>query len=147
MKILSSALAVAVLLGAAPLSAAEISVDMLNKSAETGERMVFEPAIVRVDVGETVNWVASAKGHNVEFIKGAFPDGVEPFKSRLNKDVSYTFTEPGIYVYKCTPHLGMGMIGVVVVGGDMSNLEDVASARYPGKAKKRVAALLDEIDS
>ena len=46
--------------------------------------MVFEPKIVRVNVGETILWKATDKGHNVEFIKNGVPEGVDKFKSKYN---------------------------------------------------------------
>ena len=36
----------------------------------------------------------------------------------------------------------MGMIGLVVVGGDTSNKDDVAKAKALGKSKKKLQALL-----
>ena len=54
----------------------------------------------------------TSKGHNVEFIKGGVPEGVEKFKSKYNKDVEFKFDVPGIYAYWCTPHKSMGMIGL-----------------------------------
>ncbi|MBO22417.1 MAG: pseudoazurin [Rhodospirillaceae bacterium] len=127
-----------------PAVAADVTVEMLNKSANSKERNVFMPALVQVNPGDTVTWVSKDRGHNVEFIRGAVPDGVKPFRSALSKDTTYKFTEPGVYVYKCTPHYGMGMVGVVVVG-DSVNLLEVQGKKYPGKAKKRVAEILDKL--
>jgi pseudoazurin len=64
------------------------------------------------------------------------------FKSKNNKETSLTFDTPGIYYYWCTPHKSMGMIGLVVVGGDTSNKDDVAKAKALGKSKKKLKALL-----
>lgn len=125
-----------------PAVAADVSVEMLNKAPNSKERNVFEPALIRIEPGDTVTWVSRDRGHNVEFVRGAVPSGVKPFRSALSKDASYTFTEPGVYVYKCTPHYGMGMVGVVVVGEPV-NLVDVQGKKYPGKAKNRVAELLE----
>jgi hypothetical protein len=49
---------------------------------------------------------------------------------------------PGIYYYWCTPHKGMGMIGLVVVGNDLSNIEGIASAKAIGKSEKKLKTLL-----
>ena len=125
-----------------PAVAADVSVEMLNKAPNGRERNVFAPALIRIEPGDTVTWVSRDRGHNVEFVRGAVPDGVKPFRSALSKDAIYTFTEPGVYVYKCTPHYGMGMVGVVVVGEPV-NLADVQGKKYPGKAKNRVAELLE----
>ena len=51
----------------------EVVVEMLNKR-EDGQKMVFSEDVVKVDVGDTVKWLASDKGHNVEFVGG--PEGV-----------------------------------------------------------------------
>ena len=100
-------------------NAADVTIEMLNKQGK--ETMVFSEKIVRVNVGDTVFWKATTKGHNVEFIKGGVPEGVGKFKSKFNVDTEYKFTIPGIYAYWCTPHKGMGMIGFVVVGDDIGS--------------------------
>ena len=123
--------------------AEDVTVEMLNKL--NNEYMVYSKKIVRVDVGDNVFWQSTDKGHNVEFIKGAIPDGVEKFKSKINKDVQYKFTIPGIYAYWCTPHKSMGMIGFVIVGNDLSNLNKVSKAKFSGKSKKIAKTLLEEL--
>jgi pseudoazurin len=124
-------------------NAADTTVEMLNKR-DDGAKMVYSEDITRIDVGNTITWVPTSKGHNVEFIAG--PDGFDlPKKSKNSKEVSITFDDPGIYYYWCTPHKGMGMIALVVVGGDKSNIEDIAAAKAVGKSKKKLAALLSQL--
>ena len=123
--------------------AADVTIEMLNKS--NNEIMVYSKKIVRVDVGDTVFWKATDKGHNVEFIKGGVPEGVDKFKSKFNKDTEYKFTVPGIYAYWCTPHKNMGMIGFVVVGGDKSNLENIKKIRFSSKSKKIAPDLINSL--
>ena len=124
-------------------NAADITIEMLNKR-DDGAKMAFSEDITRIDVGDTVTWVPTSKGHNVEFIAG--PDGFNtPKKSKSSKEVSITFDEPGIYYYWCSPHKSMGMIALVVVGGDKSNIEDIAGAKAVGKSKKKLAVLLNEL--
>ena len=121
-------------------SANASTIEMLNKDDE-GNKMVYSQDIARVDVGETITWVPTSKGHNVEMIAG--PNGANlPKKSKNSKEVSITFEVPGIYYYWCTPHKGKGMIGLVVVGSDTSNKDDVAKAKALGKSKKKLQALL-----
>ena len=109
--------------------------------------MVFSKEIVRIDVGDTVFWKSIDKGHNVEFIKkNGVPEGVDKFKSKVSKDAEYTFTIPGIYAYWCTPHKSMGMIGFVIVGDDLSNLESIKKVKFIGKSKKIAAPLIAEIE-
>ena len=123
--------------------AADVTIEMLNKQGK--ESMVYSQKIVNVNVGDTVFWKATTKGHNVQFMKGGVPVGVEKFKSKMNKDTEYTFTVPGIYAYWCTPHKSMGMIGFVVVGGDKSNLEAIKSLKFFGKSKKIAPDLISKL--
>ena len=120
-----------------------VEVEMLNKD-DQGRKMVYSQDIARVAVGDTINWVPTSKGHNVEFVAG--PEGWDkPKKSKNNKEVSITFDVPGIYFYQCTPHKGMGMIALVVVGDDTSNKEAIAKAKALGKSKKKLKKLLGEL--
>ena len=124
--------------------AADTTIEMLNKL--DNEYMVFSKKIVYIDSGDTVFWKAIDKGHNVEFVKGAVPTGVEAFKSKLNQDTKYKFSIPGIYAYWCTPHKTMGMIGFVIVGNDLSNFNEVAKAKFIGKSKKIAKTILEQIN-
>ena len=123
--------------------AADQVIEMLNKLGK--EHMVYSQKITNIEVGDSIIWKATTKGHNVEFIKGGTPDGVEKFKSKINKDAQYKFEIPGIYAYWCTPHKGMGMIGFVVVGNDKSNLEAIKKLRYLGKSKKIAEELISSL--
>ena len=123
--------------------AANVTIEMLNK--HNNEIMVYSKKIVRINVGETVLWKATDKGHNVEFIKGGVPEGVDKFKSKFNKDAEYKFTIPGIYAYWCTPHKSMGMIGFVIVGDDKSNLESIKNIRFSAKSKKIAPDLINSL--
>ena len=120
-----------------------INIKMLNKLGK--ERMVYSEKIVRINVGDEIFWESTDKGHNVEFIKGGVPEGVEIFKSKINEHVSYKFNIPGIYAYWCTPHKSLGMIGFVVVDGDKSNLEKIKQLRFFGQSKKLAKELIDQL--
>jgi pseudoazurin len=129
------------LLIASPAIAGDVTVEMLNKDAD-GNRMVYSQEIVEIAAGSTVKWVPTDKGHNVEII--ASPNDMK-FKSKNGKEASVTFETPGIYYYWCTPHKGMGMIGLVVVGGDTSNKAQISKAKAIGKSKKKLKALLEQL--
>ena len=131
----------AALLMSTPASAADMKIEMLNKDAE-GNRQVYSEEVARIDVGDTITWVPTNKGHNIEMV--ASPNNMK-LRSKNNKEVQITFEEPGIYYYWCTPHKGMGMIGLVVVGGDTSNKDQIAKAKAIGKSKKKLKKLLDEL--
>ena len=118
-------------------------IEMLNKSGN--EMMVYSKKIIKVNVGDTVTWKATTKGHNVEFIRNGTPEGVGKFKSKMNVDVDYKFEVPGIYAYWCTPHKAMGMIGFVVVGDDKSNLDNIKAIKFVGKSKKIAPELINQL--
>ena len=104
-------------------NAEDMTVDMLNKR-DDGAKMVYSQDIARIDVGDTITWVPTSKGHNVHFVAG--PDGWDlPKKSKNNKEVAITFDTPGVYLYQCTPHATMGMIAMVIVVEELSNLYDI----------------------
>ena len=123
--------------------AADVTIEMLNKLGN--ESMVYSEKIVRVNVGDTVFWKSTNPGHNVEFIKGGVPEGVDKFKTKFSKDAKYTFKIPGIYAYWCTPHKSMGMIGFVVVGDDKSNLENIKKIKYYSRSKKIAPDLINSL--
>ena len=125
-----------------PSFAADVAIEMLNKDAD-GNKMVFSEEVVKVDVGDTVTWLPSSKGHNVEMISS--PNKMK-FKSKNGKEAKITFETPGIYYYLCTPHKGMGMIGLVVVDNNISNIDDVKKAKAYGKSKKKLKRLLASLE-
>ena len=136
-------ISIVLLLFASNTFAEDETIEMLNKL--DNESMVYSKKIVRINVGDTIFWKATNKGHNVEFIKGGVPEGVEKFKSKFNKDVEYNFTIPGIYAYWCTPHKSMGMIGFVVVGDNRSNLDSIKKIRFTAKSKKIAPELINSL--
>ena len=125
--------------------AEDTTVEMLNKLDK--RTMVFSQEIVRIDLGDTVFWKATNPGHNVEFIsKKGVPAGVAKFKSKVGKDTEFTFTIPGIYAYWCVPHKTLGMIGFIIVGNDLSNLDLIKKVKFIGKSKKIAKGLIAEIE-
>ena len=84
----------------------------------------FSSEIVYINVGDTVEWLPTNEGHNVEFIITPKMDTLLK-KSKMNEFHSVIFNEAGIYVYGCTPHLNTGMLGLIVVGNNFHNIEDI----------------------
>ena len=131
---------------AMPAFAQDATVEMWNKDPDDKSRkMVFSQEIVTIEAGQSVEWLATDKGHNVQIIAG--PEGYKlPKKSKLSKDVTLTFDQEGVYVYVCTPHASMGMIGIVVVGDLTQEAVDaIKDAKVKGKSKKKFKALLAEL--
>ena len=96
--------------------------------------------VAHIDVGDTIEWLPDDEGHNVEFLAGPTMNSL-PEKSKLNAFHSVVFKIPGIYLYQCTPHGNSGMIGLVVVGNNFHNLEDIKTinmSRAPTSVLKRL---------
>ncbi|CAM3241577.1 pseudoazurin [Paracoccus aminovorans] len=126
-----------------PAFAADHQVQMLNKG-EAGA-MVFEPAFVQAEVGDTVTFVPTAKGHDVVSLPDMLPEGVAEFESKLNEEYVLTVETPGLYGVKCKPHFPMGMVALIQVGGDASNYDALAEGKLPKKARERMDAALAQV--
>ena len=113
----------------------ELEVEMLDKS--------YAPEILYSEVGDKIIWPKS-KGHNVEFVDGSDSFSM-PKRSKMNKQYDIVLETPGIYYYWCTPHKGIGMIGLIVVGGDTSNKAAIAKAKAFGKSKKKLESMLAKL--
>ena len=126
---------------ALPVSAfaADHEVKMLNKGSDG-------TAMVKAAPGDTITFVPTDKSHNSASMKGGLPEGAEAWKGKTNEQITVTVPAEGVYMYQCTPHLGMGMIGAVVVG-QPTNLEAVKGLKYPGKAKKTAEKIFAEIEA
>ena len=117
-------------------------IEMLNKRGK--EKMLYGQDVAKIDVGQTITWTPDSKGHNVQFV--SVPEGVEKVKSKLSKEFSYTFEQEGVYLYVCTPHASMGMIGVVVVGESDVNLDEVLDYKFRGKSKKKFKKIVKSLE-
>ena len=128
---------------ASPAAAADHVVKMLNKGK--AGTMVFEPALVKIAPGDTVTFVPVDKVHNAESIAGMIPNGAVAFEGKMSQPLKVTFTKPGLYGYKCLPHYGMGMVGVIIVGNVSSNFAAAQKVSHPGKAKQTFAGLFGQV--
>jgi pseudoazurin len=137
--------AAAMLAMAGVAHAAEIEVKMLNKGSDGGA-MVFEPALVKIEPGDSIKFIATDKGHNAETIKGMLPEGAAAFTGKNGEDVSVKFDQAGIYGIKCLPHYGMGMVAMIVVGTP-TNLDQAKAVPQVGKAKQVFATLFEKLEA
>lgn len=131
---------------ALPSLAADHQVEMLNRDSE-GRTMQFEPAFLKIEPGDTVTFVPTDPSHNSESIANGIPEGAEPWKGRINEEITVTFDVEGVYAYKCLPHFAMGMVGLIQVGDDTSNLEAIRELSAPGRAAERLEELVAELES
>lgn len=124
-------------------SAAEIEVKMLNKGAAGA--MVFEPDFIKAEVGDTVRFVPTDKGHNAETIKGMVPEGAEMVIGKINEEVTIEITTAGVWGIRCKPHYGLGMVALIAAGEPV-NLEQAKDTKTPPKAKAKFEALFEQAE-
>jgi pseudoazurin len=107
--------------------------------------MVFEPALIKAKVGDRIIFNPTDPSHNAETLPAMLPAGAQPMKGALNKEVSMTVTQPGLYGIKCMPHYSMGMVALVQVGKPTATEIAAAKAvKLPPLAAKRMNGLLDQ---
>ena len=131
--------------GAAPMGAAAPAAGTATAAPATGTTHVvnmvgdaqgyrFDPANLTVKQGDAVRFVMVSGGpHNVAFdeagipaagkdqLAANIPNPAAPLSSQMvmnpNEEIVISFANvaPGAYNYNCTPHLAMGMKGVITV--------------------------------
>ena len=131
MKFLNTILTGSLLILSGAALAESYEVQMLNTGSDGV--MVFEPAVLSINPGDSVTFKATNPGHNSESMAGMVPDGAEGWQGGMGQEVTVTFDQDGVYVYQCTPHLMMAMVGVIKVGSG-SNLEAIKAAAIDKKA-------------
>lgn len=143
-------LTLAALLGAVPLTVAaeEFEVLMLNAATDNAQHTnVFAPDILHIQLGDTVTFIPTDRGHNTASKRGMIPEGAEPWNSPMDETFSITFTVEGVYGYVCFPHYEMGMVGLIVVGDDLTNLEAAKDVRQLGDARGAFRTLFERLEN
>ena len=102
----------------------------------TAQGLIYNPLVVTIAPGDSVSWT-NMSTHNTESLEGLIPEGAEMWVSDMSENYTRTFTQEGIYVYKCTPHFGAGMGGAIIVGEPV-NLEQIKNSGAKGAAKRLV---------
>jgi pseudoazurin len=112
-----------------------VSVYMLPTFASAADHVIkagsraFEPATIYVAEGDKVHF-SNMNSHNSVSVEGLIPEGATAWSGKLGENIAPHLEKAGIYSYVCQPHIGFGMVGVIVVG-DVS-AEDIAA--YKQKA-------------
>lgn len=94
----------------------------VKAGADNGE-LVFDPPAIDICKGDSVEWINNKGGpHNIIFDDEFVPKGVNAeaisMEERLQDEgdiFRMKFTVKGSYEYYCEAHLGVGMVGFVVV--------------------------------
>ncbi|ANN58086.1 pseudoazurin [Mesorhizobium loti NZP2037] len=135
--------AAAALLALAGVANAEEHVVQLLTKGDKGS-MVFQPDFIKAAPGDTIKFVPGDKTHNVETIKGMAPDGAQEIKSKMGETTTVTMAQEGVYGVKCSPHYGMGMVALIVVGKPV-NLDAAQAVKQVGKAKTVFPTLFAQV--
>jgi pseudoazurin len=102
----------------------------------TAQGLKYAPLVIVIALGDTVAW-ENMSSHDTQAMEGLVPEGSEMWHSAMGENFQRTFMQEGIYIYKCTPHWGAAMGGVIIVGKPV-NLEAIKTATVKGAAKRLV---------
>ena len=114
------------------LYGANHSVKMLNQGSSGV--MVFEPAYLKINIGDSVTFESTDAAHNSASIPGMIPSSASSWNGGLSQNITVMFDVAGIYGYQCTPHSMMAMVGVIQVGDDKSNLDSAKAVAQQFKS-------------
>ena len=65
-----------------------------------------------------------------------------PPTSEMDEPHTVVFKASGIYLYGCTPHADMGMLGLVIVDNDFHNLNAIKKIQFSRVGKSVLQRLL-----
>ncbi len=102
----------------------------------------WQPLVTYAQPGGTIRFTGMT-GHDTASMEGMIPDGATSWHSKLGEEgFTITVDKEGGYVYKCTPHITTGMVGIIIVGdktpANLAQLEENASSvKIGGNMVKR----------
>lgn len=121
-----------------------------NINADAPDKMYqFEPDYLEINVNDTVKFPGTVGRHTVHSVRDMLPEGAKKISIMPRQPNEVTFTIPGVYGINCKLHQRHGMVAVIVVGGDLHNME---KARQGVKwvsphSRKKLHGLLDKADA
>ena len=102
----------------APVVAANAQTHTINAEAR-----LFRPNTLYINPGDTVGWI-NMTSHDTVSVEGLIPEGAMHWSGKLGQNLKIKLDVEGIYAYVCQPHIGFGMVGLIIVGKP-TNLEEV----------------------
>ena len=108
------------------VAAENFDVKMVNADA-SGQVMIFDPPFIKANVGDTVTFLPTDMLHNSQSVPGLIPSSANSWNGAMNEKITVELNAEGVYVYQCTPHIALGMIGVIQVGNP-TNIDDVKNS-------------------
>ena len=142
-----SLLVVLLVLGSIEVSAQQIHV--INAEAR-----IFNPDVIYVKPGDNVRFVNMTSHDAVsinqvplpdgQVFEGMLPEGAEGWKSKMGNDFTLQMDIEGVYPYVCIPHIGFGMVGVIVVGEpvNVDAAMEAARANLKGPYRRLIGKIL-----
>tara|TARA_B100001027_G_scaffold133932_1_gene92772 strand:- start:116 stop:553 length:438 start_codon:yes stop_codon:yes gene_type:complete len=108
------------------ISAENFDIKMVNADA-SGQVMVFDPPFIKANIGDTVTFLPTDMLHNSQSVPGLIPSSASSWNGAMNEKITIELNTEGVYVYQCTPHIALGMIGVIQVG-EATNLDNIKNS-------------------
>ena len=108
------------------VAAENFDIKMVNADA-SGQVMVFDPPFVKANIGDTVTFLPTDMLHNSQSVPGLIPSSASSWNGAMNEKIVIELKTEGVYVYQCTPHIALGMIGVIQVG-EAVNIDEVRNS-------------------
>ena len=131
------------------VTAENFDVKMVNADA-SGQVMVFDPPFIKANIGDTVTFLPTDMLHNSQSVPGLIPSSASSWNGAMNEKITVELNAEGVYIYQCTPHIALGMIGVIQVGSP-TNFNDVKKSISSLESmivmnKERVQQYLSKVD-
>ena len=132
------------------ISAENYEVKMVNADA-SGQVMILDPPFLKANIGDTVTFLPTDLLHNSQSVPDLIPSSANTWKGDMNEKITILLNTEGVYVYQCTPHIALGMIGVIQVGNPI-NIDDVKNSISSLESmivmnKERVQEYLEQVKS
>ena len=108
------------------ISAENFDIKMVNADA-SGQVMVFDPPFIKANIGDTVTFLPTDMLHNSQSVPGLIPSSASSWNGAMNEKITIELNTEGVYVYQCTPHIALGMIGVIQVG-EATNIDNITNS-------------------
>lgn len=83
----------------------------------------FVPDYLEINTGDSVKFLGTVGRHTVHSVRDMIPEGVKKIAIMPRQPNVVVFDKPGVYGINCKLHQRHGMVSVIVVGGDLHNME------------------------
>jgi pseudoazurin len=108
----------------------------------------FKPAIIYIQPGDSVKFINMTSHNSVTYL---IPEGGtgwgEKGKMAGSSLITPALNTEGIYGYVCEPHIGFGMVGVVIVGDvsadEIAAMKERAMTELEGPFKRLIGKIIN----